>query len=79
MIKWWGKRRKVSRTNTNNQIPTEVAKAEKDLSIVERKLEADRSRAKELAKAVASARRVSYRVDLFTDEIRRSFGRVNHG
>jgi phage terminase Nu1 subunit (DNA packaging protein) len=52
---------------------------EQELKTVEEKLAADQAKTKDLAKATASARRVHYRVDQFTEEYSRSFGRTNHG
>lgn len=75
---WWRKKRKRN-IDTDNHVRAQVVQAERDLNIVKQKLEHDRSKAKDLARAVASARRVSYKVDLFTEEISKSFGKVNHG
>lgn len=78
-MRWWviGRRRRVEMIGKHDE--DNLKKADEDLRIVEEKLEEDKAKVPELARAVASARRTRYRVDQFTQEIASSFGRVNHG
>lgn len=56
-----------------------IQKAEENLRDLEAKIAEDKEKTPHIAKAVASARRVEYRVHRFTQEISDSFGRLNHG
>jgi len=56
-----------------------VEQVEEDIKEAEKKLQEDKSKLPDLERAVASARRVHYRVDKFTEEYTRAFGRVNNG
>lgn len=68
-----------SDTEDLREINEELEAAEAKLEESQAKLEETRAKSPELARAVASARRVHYKVDKFTKEIERSFGRLNHG
>lgn len=57
----------------------DIDKADEVLETAKKKLEETKAKTPEIAKAVASARRVHYRVDNFTEEIKHSFGRIDHG
>jgi len=77
-MKWWPFGKK-SCTEIEAEQDENFDLAELRLKAAERKLAQTRAKSKEIAKAAASARRVSYKVDRYTEEIGRSFGRVNHG
>jgi phage terminase Nu1 subunit (DNA packaging protein) len=51
--------------------------AEIRLKEANRKLAQTKAKAPEIARAAASARRVNYKVDKFTEEIGRAFGRLS--
>lgn len=80
-MRWWEfftKRSTTSREHVENNVE-EIKKAEDNLRDLESKIADDKIKSPELARAVASARRVEYRVHKFTQEISDSFGRLNHG
>lgn len=58
---------------------TQVEELEQELEVQKEKLAETRAKVPDLARATASARRVHYRVDQFTEEISKTFGIVNHG
>lgn len=57
----------------------EIDKLNVKLAIAEEKLQEAKDKLPSLAKATASARRVRYRVDKFTETYKETFGRMNHG
>jgi len=57
----------------------ELERADQDLEELRHKITEEQAKMPELARAVASARRVQYRVNRFTEEIDQSFRRLNHG
>lgn len=71
--------RKRTKVERHESTKPKIEQAEKDLENAESKLVQDRAKLPEIARATASARRVHYHVDQFTEEMSRSFGRLNHG
>jgi septal ring factor EnvC (AmiA/AmiB activator) len=80
-MRWWRFGIKKSRESEEDIENGEKAirKADESLRDLESKIAEDKEKSPELARAVASARRVEYRVHKFTQEISDSFGRLNHG
>ncbi len=78
----WPFRKKLEeseQTDALKQAEEKDAVATEKLEEVKNKLEEDKAKARDIAKAVAAARRIHYKVDQFTEEISESFGRLNHG
>jgi hypothetical protein len=78
----WPFRKRVEegeQTNALEKAEEKDAAATEKLEEVKNKLADDRAKAKDIAKAVASAKRIQHKVDQFTEEISESFGRLNHG
>lgn len=76
---WW---RLFSRGRKHEEViegSDDLHQANEKLKKAEEKLADTKAKAPEIAKAVASARRVHYKVDLFTKEISQSFGRLHRG